>query len=906
MKRLLWTLVLASVAVPVGATHFAITSAFVKGTSRNVDGKSATSVLLDIEDVGVDAQGNLYAVASYPTRVVKIGSDGIVRTIIGGGNSTPANGLRATDVSIVNTRRMAVDAQGVVYLSDRSRHQIYRVGADGIFNILAGTTSGFAGDGGPATAAKLNRPWDIALDPLGNLYVLDVGNSRIRKITAQGLISTIAGNGSTSYTSGVQAVATGLTTYVNFISADGNGRVYFQDYQYVRVIEPSGLTRTFYGVPLSPYLTGMEAAADGTVYVTGVSEGNPAVLRVSASGAATKLVGTNQQAINGDGGPASAAATAKPASLAVGPNNTLYFVDYQIVRRIATNGTIQTVAGSHSAAAAGEGGSLADSNLREITSVVRDSQGRFYISDNYTESIYSAPADLSRITRIAGVGYPGDTGTAGPGLSIAFDRPTDVELDSAGNLYISDTWNGYVRKLSPAGTISIGAGWDGDTKCTIAKDPDPYCYMEPAGLRFDKSGNLYIADSVNSRVLKLAPGGAMELFAGKGGYGNSGDGGPAVSAQLNWPYAIDFDANGNAYIADFADQRIRKVTPGGTISTFAGTGATGFAGDKGPALSAQFSAPSDVRVLADGSVLVFDARNNRVRSISTTGIIDTVVGGGSSFFANASEGTGAGLTGDSTTSGSLYVDSTGRIWVNDIQRLSWMEPGTIFSNWVVNGASFKTAGVAPGELVTIYGEDIGPASLASATYENGNLQRTVGATRVLFDGIPAALIYVSATQTSALVPYGVSGKTILQVEYQGRKSNAIPLSVISTMPGVFTYSGGSGQIVAVNQDGTFNSATQPQTRGGWMVMFLTGQGALSPGIGDGLLPSGPSYPATAGSFSISVGGVPVSAGDNWNGLIYQGVLQVNFRIPETVPAGTADVRVTIGTNVSQAATVELR
>jgi len=924
MKRFAAAVLTLALAAPIHAAHYAITSVLLKGVSHSIEGKQATSVIIDPWDIAVDPSGAIYGIATYPTRIVKIGSDGLVRTIAGGGQTTPVNGIRATDASLLNARRLAVDPLGVVYVADRSRHQVFRIGTDGILTIYAGTTSGFGGDNGPANAAKLNTPLDLTLDAQGSLYIVDYSNARIRKVTPQGTISTIAGTGTrTTSGDGGPATAAGIAS-PNYIGVDAGGKLYLTDNKLVRVIDSNGVIRTLAGagtqsgasVPPANVqfgdIGGMDVAPDGSVYVSASHIMNdhsyPALRLIPPTGNVVSVAGSSKRAITGDGGTATTSALAKPGPVAVGPNNTIFFRDYQVVRRIS-NGQIQTVAGSHSAAAAGEGGSLADSNLRGVAAIARDAQGVFYLSDFYTESIYRVTSDLTRITRIAGTGYAGETSEDGSGTSVALDRPTDVELDSSGNLFIADTWNGRVRKLTPGGQMSVATGQEADDSkpCIIANDPDPhpYCFMEPAGLRFDKSGNLFINDSVNARVLKMAPVGSLQLFAGRGYYGFQGDGGPATVAGMYWPFAIDFDAAGNAYIADYADHRIRKVTPGGTISTYAGTGTSGFSGDGGPAIAAQINGPSDIRILADGSLLFMDARNNRVRRISSTGIIETVIGGGNTF-GDYFEGTAVSIAGDNDYSGSLFLEASGKIWVNEGNRLSWMEPGTIFRNWVFNGASFKTGPVAPGEIVTIYGEDIGPAALTSATYENGNLVRTVANTRALFNGTPAPLIYVSAGQTSVVVPYGVSGTAKLQLEYQGRKSNEIELLVAASAPGVFTYAAGAGQIVAVNQDGSFNGATKPHGRGEWMVIFLTGQGGTAPTIGDGVLPTGPTYPATAGGFQISVGSVPVPSGDIWNGLIYQGVLQVNFKVPETAPTGTTQLTVTIGTAASQAATIELK
>ena len=189
-----------------------------------------------------------------------------------------------------------------------------------------------------------------------------------------------------------------------------------------------------------------------------------------------------------------------PTAVAVNSSGQVWFMDYHVVRTV-TGGKIQTVAGSHAPAAAGEGGPLATSLLRGVTGMTKDTQGNYYFSDEYTHSVYRATPDLQSITRIAGTGFPGQGSDNGPGVQTALYYPNDVEVDSAGNVYIADMWGGRVCQVTPGGyltTLSPGTG---------------RIWNEPNHLRFDGSGNLYITQ-YPGLVLKMAPGGAMQIFAG--------------------------------------------------------------------------------------------------------------------------------------------------------------------------------------------------------------------------------------------------------------------------------------------------------------------------------------------------------------------------------------------------------
>jgi len=319
--------------------------------------------------------------------------------------------------------------------------------------------------------------------------------------------------------------------------------------------------------------------------------------------------------------------------------------------------------------------------------------------------------------------------------------------------------------------------------------------------------------------------------------------------------------------------------------------------------------PSDVKVDTAGNVYVMDSMNNRLRRVSPQGTIETVAGGGSGF-RNQAEATSIALWGLSEYFASLHLEPDGRLWLNDNFRLTRLETARLFTNWVYNCASFVSGGVAPGECVAFYGEDIGPDSLVQAAYDNnGNLARSAAGTEVLVNGVPAPMIFTSKDFNAFLMPYGILGAVTLEVRRPGGTTNSITLNVVPTMPGLFTYAGGTGQIVAVNAENlTFNGPSQPATRGQWMTIFATGQGQVTPQVGDGVaIPNLGPYPAPVAPVSITVGGVAVPSGDIWTGLTFQGVLQINFKVPEAAPAGDQPVVVTIGSASSQkSATVNLK
>jgi hypothetical protein len=258
-------------------------------------------------------------------------------------------------------------------------------------------------------------------------------------------------------------------------------------------------------------------------------------------------------------------------------------------------------------------------------------------------------------------------------------------VDAAGNLYIADSGNNRIRKVTPGGVISTVAG-NGAGGCSGDGGPATSAQLVPWGIAVDAVRNLYIADygAGHNRVRKVTPGGVISTVAGNGTYGSSGDGGPATSAQLQSPSGVAVDAAGNLYFAEYHGCRIRKVTPGGVISTVAGNGAGGFSGDGGPATSARLDRPSGVAVDAAGNLYFADTNNHRIRKVTPGGVISTVAGNGA-----------AGFSGDGgpATSAQLYdprgvaMDAAGNLYIADYgnDRIRKITPGGAISTVAGNG-----------------------------------------------------------------------------------------------------------------------------------------------------------------------------------------------------------------------------
>jgi trimeric autotransporter adhesin len=290
-------------------------------------------------------------------------------------------------------------------------------------------------------------------------------------------------------------------------------------------------------------------------------------------------------------------------------------------------------------------------------SIAIDSVGNLYIADSEL-SLISRVTPAGIITAIAGNGNAGFSGDGGRATSAKLYMPNGVALDSSGNLYVADTRNHRIRKVIPDGTIITvagngTAGFSGDGgKATSAQ------FCMPNGLAFDSSGNLYIADYGNNRLRRVTPEGIVATVAGNGTQGYGGDRGHAASAQLNHPNALAIDSAGNLYIADIENHLVRKVTPGGMIITAAGNGIKGYEGDGGNAVSAQLGSIIGLTADASGNLFIAE-RECRIRKVNRDGIISTVAGNGTCGYS----GDGGKAISAQITAGSITLDAAGNLYI---------------------------------------------------------------------------------------------------------------------------------------------------------------------------------------------------------------------------------------------------
>jgi sugar lactone lactonase YvrE len=279
-------------------------------------------------------------------------------------------------------------------------------------------------------------------------------------------------------------------------------------------------------------------------------------------------------------------------------------------RRIDSNGTIATVAGNGTAGYSGDGGLANTATLNDPLDVVADLTGNLFIADAFNYRIRKV-TPAGTITTFAGNGATGSSGDGGSATNTQLNLPEGVALDSTGNVFIAESLGNRIRKVAVDGTITTVAGngaggYSGDGGPAVNAQLN-----SPKGVAVDAAGVLYIADRNNWRIRRVALNGTITTVAGTGLSGYSGDGGPAASAQLTKVEAVALDASGNLFISD--ESRIRKVAPDGTITTVAGNGILGYSGDGGPATSAQVNGCDGMAIDTSGNIYFADYFNNVIR-----------------------------------------------------------------------------------------------------------------------------------------------------------------------------------------------------------------------------------------------------------------------------------------------------
>jgi serine/threonine protein kinase, bacterial len=499
------------------------------------------------------------------------------------------DGKPATSVILTLVDGIAVDREGNIYLSHRSKNRIRKITPDGTITTIAGNgAAGFSGDGGPALEATLNFPAGLVVDAKQNLFIADRNNHRIRKVSPDGIITTVAGTG-----------------VPNFGGDDG----------------PAILAQ--FNLP-----SDIEIGPKGNLYISDRS--NHRIRKMDRDGIVTTVAGIGVEGFGGDFGPAKNAVLKFPFGISLDKQGNLYVADRgnNRVRKVDTKGIITTIAGDSMHSFGGDYGPAAYSNLAYPTDVVADGEGNIYIADRNNNRIRKIDGQ-GVITTMMGTGKTEFNGDNEIAPETSLHLPFALAILPNDKLVVVDRTHFRVRSIGLKNySVATVAG---NGKSLFKGDGGPgqgATLNTPSGIVIDSRNNILFADLQHHRIRKLAPDGIITTFAGNGREGNEGNGGPALSAALFMPSTLAIDHEDNLYVVHRLGNGwvIRKIDAEGTITHFAGNGQQGSDGDGGPALEASFYTISDIATDKEGNVFISDSTSRSIRKIGKDGIIRKVLG----------------------------------------------------------------------------------------------------------------------------------------------------------------------------------------------------------------------------------------------------------------------------------------
>jgi sugar lactone lactonase YvrE len=642
----------ATAQTPVGSTTFGIgvpeVTTFAGSTQGYQDGIGTAAQFFNPHGLAIDAHGTIYVADYNNSRIRKITPAGIVSTLAGGvfGNQ------------FGQPIGVAVDSHGNVYVADPDLYRIRKVTAAGVVTTLAGGIQGLKD--GIGAAARFSEPYGIAVDAHDNIYVADSSNARIRRITPAGVVTTYAGS--------VQGHRDGALSKAEFflpqtLAFDAVGNLYVSDIQGIHKISSSGTVATICSCPSN----GMTLDTLGNLYFTGGNE----IFKLSST--YYYISDFSGSTIGFQDGPAMVAHWSGVMGIVLDANGNVFVADSNNTRireitvaptpvpspsatatasPVATprpsptsspaNGpaaeVVATIAGNGTSGRADGNG--ANATFDFPTGVATDAIGNIYVADSQNNCIRKITS-AGVVTTVAGgtQGY-----RDGVGAAAQFSQPNSLAVSSDGTIYVADTSNNLIRKITTTGVVSTVAGGSqgfADGIGTTAK------FFLPYGVAVDATKNVFVADTYNQRIRKISPTGVVTTLAG-GGTGEYGyTDGVGNAARFSYPYGLSIGPGGTIYVADTSNNVIRKVTAQGLVTTFAGD----FADETG------FHAPYGIAVSATGIVYVADNANNQIRMISPVGT-STLAGigtaayqDGTAWLAEFNGPAGVALT----SSGNVYV-----------------------------------------------------------------------------------------------------------------------------------------------------------------------------------------------------------------------------------------------------------
>src|ERR1035437_3031536 len=819
-------------------------------------GPAAAAQMAGSNSVALDTLGNLYFTDEANLRVREVTAAGVVKTIAGNGTSAATTtGTAATNAPLCDVEGVAVDTQGRVFFGSHS--QVWMVSADGTLVLIAGTgLSGNKGDGGLATAAEIGFPGSIVIDRDGNLYLADGYNFTIRKVTVDKRIGTV-----TSISDPNASVLA--------LALDASGTLFYVTgtTQVFKVVQGASVIAATIALPNNADCLTVDQS--GALYIC--SSTTQRLFRI-ANGSTDRIAGNYPYDI--DPLPATAIGVHLQLNplligLAVDADNNVYFpgLDGDLTQRVDK---------------------LAPTG---ILSAVR------------------TPATL-----------PTNGGFNVQAIAIS---PT-------GGLYFSTFTQVY--RAEPGGSVTLIAGAPGFPSALGDGGPATAARISnPSGLAFDQTGNLYITEPFDSRVRKVNTLNIITTFAGTGQAGYTGDNGQASIARLSTPVDVKVDSHGNVYIADLIASVVRKVDTNGFITTVAGNGTKGFSGDGGPAIKAELSGAAAIALDPSGNLFIADrpsaastispaTDNNRIRMVNTAGVISTSAGPTPGYNGEGIQSQLAAMGGPvalaSDAQGNIYVDEPGT------ERIRKLTPAPAASSVVITSVNTASGNpeISQNAWMEIKGVNLAPASVGDGVVWSsapellqGKMPAQLNGVSVTVNGKPAFIWFVSVGQVNALSPLDSTTGDVSVVVTNGAVASApFTVKLRSASPS-FLRIGATSYITATHADvnasllGPASMSVPgytftPAKPGEIIVMYAVGFGLPGATLLNGSSsPFGTLTPLPV----MQIGGAAANvqfAGING----FPGLYQFNVVVPPGTPDGDAQVSVSYAGAVTPVATIAVQ
>lgn len=595
------------------------TVAGLNGFSGSKDGVGAAARFNSPFGIAVDGSGNLYVSDTGNQIIRKISPAGNVTTIAGLAGTSGTTDGTGSNARFNTPDGIALDSSTNLYVADTRNHTIRKITPAGVVSTFAGSAGNQGNADKTGTSASFRNPIGVAVDPTGNVYVADSGNDTIRKITPSGAVSTLAGLAQ-SIGSADGTNQTARFNQPDALVVDGNNNLYVVDTfnHTLRKVTPEGVVTTLAGgagIAGAVNATGLAARFNYPIGITLDNNDNLYIAEFSNNSIRKVTLGLVVTTFAGSfGGSGSTDATGSnarfnfPSGIAFGADGNGYVTDLanNMIRKVTPEGVVTTLAGQTTSGTNDGAGNTAQFSNPSALAV--DANGNVFVADTANSSIREV-TPLGGVTTFAG--KTGVLGTNdGTGSAARFNSPFGIVIDTNGNMFVGDTHSHTIRKITTDGVVTTFAG-----KIAQQGTNDGAAlsagFSFPEGVAVDSDGNLYVADDGNNTIRKITSDGSVSTLVGTAGVTGSSDG-TGSAAKFFRPFGLTVDHNGNVYVGDTDNNLIRKITPGGVVTTIGGT--AGVSGSlEGSGSDAQFSSPEGVAVDAEGNVYVADAENHTIR-----------------------------------------------------------------------------------------------------------------------------------------------------------------------------------------------------------------------------------------------------------------------------------------------------